>query len=234
MRINGIDIGYLLQQDKSSDRLIVVFSGWPSIMIRGGVYNYVRTLNGIRANKLFILDNEGFNGMGTYYLGNSCKWLQNGVIEAFIIKITEKCCAKKIIFAGSSKGATCALLYGLRMNVDKVICGSPQYRIVRYMQHSGEHQKKTLPMILESSGYSEDDINSLLADAIKLPDRKTKIHLMYSSKEHAYPVDLCMLIDQLKESKLDCDLCDMVDKGYTDHSQVATYYKPFLLEKLLE
>lgn len=233
-KINGINIGYLLQKEKSSDRLIVVFSGWPSVKIRGGAYNYVRTLKEIRANKLFILDNEGFEGLGTYYLGNSCRWLQNNVIDEFIRKIIEKCQAKEVIFVGSSKGATCALLYGLRMNADKVICGSPQYRIARYMQHSGEHQKKTLPMVLENSNYSEEDIDALVADAVKLPDRKTKIHLMYSSEERAYPVDLHLLVDQLRESKLACYLYDMVDQGYTDHSQVAKYYKPFLLKKLHE
>ena len=45
---------YILNTNRSSDVLIVVFSGFPGK--NGASYNYMRTLKEVKCNKLFILD----------------------------------------------------------------------------------------------------------------------------------------------------------------------------------
>ena len=163
--VEGIKMKYLFFRNLKSKRLIVVFSGWP--LRRISTYNYVKTLAKVKDNKLFILDSEGYKQMGTYYLGDSCKWLEYDVIPKLIEHIKTKCGnIEQVIFAGTSKGATCSLLYGLRMNVDAVICGSPQYRIAWYLQNSGDQQLNTFPLLIHDSKYNEKEIDSLLEDAI--------------------------------------------------------------------
>lgn len=69
------DIKYVLEKSKTkSDTLIVSFSGF-SKMGNPPVYNYESTLRPIDANKLFILDDTGYNKAGSYYLG------ENGVYD---------------------------------------------------------------------------------------------------------------------------------------------------------
>ena len=232
MTIDKIDVKYLFSKNRKSDRLIVVFSGWP--IRRISTYNYVKTLSKVKDNKLFILDSGGYNQLGSYYLGDSCKWLEHDVIPKVIERIKNECKGvKEVIFTGTSKGGTCALLYGLRMNVDAVICGSPQYRIAWYLQNSGKHQLKTFPLLVKDSKFGEKEIDSLLEDAITNA-KTTKIHMIYSSGELLYPQDGCHLIEKLKGSGLDCRLYDLLDEGFTEHSDVGTYFKPFLLKTLSE
>ena len=63
---------YLLQTSRLSDTLVVCFSGFGN----GGVakYNYISTLKSVNANKLFILDDFGYNKQGSYYLGENGDW----------------------------------------------------------------------------------------------------------------------------------------------------------------
>lgn len=58
---------YILQKNGSST-LIISFSGFPGNIAPS--YNYIRTLSGIKYDKLFILDDFGFRG--SYY------WFENG------------------------------------------------------------------------------------------------------------------------------------------------------------
>lgn len=55
-----------LYEKNDSDTLIIVFSGFSDTP----VYNYVRTLKSINANKLFLLDDFGYRG--SYY------WYEHG------------------------------------------------------------------------------------------------------------------------------------------------------------
>lgn len=228
--VEGIKMKYLFFRNSKSKRLIVVFSGWP--VRRISTYNYVKTLEKVKDNKLFILDSEGYNQMGTYYLGNSCKWIEYDVIPKLIEYVKTKCGSiEQVIFAGTSKGATCSLLYGLRMNVDAVICGSPQYRIAWYLQNSGNQQLNTFPILIRDSKYNEKEIDSLLEEAIDKA-KLTKIYMIYSSGEFLYPYDGCHLIEKLKTSDLECHLYNLIDDGFIEHSDVGRYFKPFFIKKL--
>lgn len=145
-----VQLKYLYYKSKN-DILLVVFSGFGGKNVAGR-FNYVRTLRDCRANKLFILDDFGYNSVGSYYLGNNCVVYNDSVIESLVYEIAEKCRAKKIVFAGSSKGGSAALLYGFRMNVNQIICGSPQYKIGDYL-NANDYHRKILGGILPEGGW---------------------------------------------------------------------------------
>ena len=59
-------ITYLLQKGET-DTLVISFSGFPG---NGPAkYNYMKTLQKLKAHKLFVLDNFGYQKQGSYYLG---------------------------------------------------------------------------------------------------------------------------------------------------------------------
>lgn len=62
------DIKYVLERNKNSKDLIIVFTSCTKVGQKAR-YNYVRTLDKYKCNKLFILDDFGFDKRGAYYLG---------------------------------------------------------------------------------------------------------------------------------------------------------------------
>lgn len=154
---NGISYVY---QRKKTDTLVVVFSGFAGKNVPAK-YNLVRTLFGRKEARLFLLDNFGYKKVGSYYLGNSMGLWNNSNIEKLIRSIIERDKYNNIIFCGSSKGGTAALLYGLKMNVTKIIIGSPQYKIGEYLLQN-EYHKLLLKEIIGDSGVTVDFLNNIL------------------------------------------------------------------------
>lgn len=65
---NKYKIKYIFKKNNKSRDLLIVFSSCTKIGQKAR-YNYVRTLDEFKCNKLFILDDFGFDGRGAYYLG---------------------------------------------------------------------------------------------------------------------------------------------------------------------
>ena len=67
---NKYNIKYLLETHSSSKDILIVFTSCtkPGQKAR---YNYIRTLDKFMCNKLFILDNFGYDNRGAYYLGHN-------------------------------------------------------------------------------------------------------------------------------------------------------------------
>ncbi|EUJ63946.1 hypothetical protein [Listeria fleischmannii] len=64
---NGVTLTFYMKESSRSEDLLVVFSALP--VVGSSVYNYVRTLDDVDCNKLYILDNFGENKAGVFYLG---------------------------------------------------------------------------------------------------------------------------------------------------------------------
>ncbi|WP_062320399.1 hypothetical protein [Halolactibacillus sp. JCM 19043] len=95
-------VKYLFQKSyKKSDELIIVFSAFHSKGTRPR-YNYVRTLEGFNANKLFILDD--FGARGSYYLCENRDFSIERSVSALIQEIINQYKIKKVMSCGSSKG----------------------------------------------------------------------------------------------------------------------------------
>lgn len=211
----------------NSKRLIVVFSGFAGHNVPGK-YNYVRTLNDNMDNKLFILDDFGYKSVGSYYLGNNFELYQLGCVEDLIDYIKRKSNAKELIFVGSSKGASAALIYGLKLNIDKIICASPQYHIAQYL-HQNEYHECILNSIIDESAENEVLLDQLIDRSIDANEGNTEIDMLYSDQEASFKVDVRYLIDSIEKKGLRCKLQNI---PYTEHSDTGKYFIPFLKKTL--
>ena len=222
-----VKVKYLFVKNKNSDKLVVVFSGFAGHYVPGK-YNYIKTLSRNNVNKLYILDDFGYENVGSYYLGEKCSLYDFLVVKDLIEHISKKCGASEIVFCGSSKGGSAALLYGSLMGVTHIIAGSPQYRIADYLNQNDYH-RNIMNSIKRSENEDESWLNNCIYDAIQEADKNIRITLIYSSLEESYDVDLKELIDDCKGH---FENVELVDEMYTDHSDIGKYFSK-LLPKLL-
>ena len=119
-------VTYFFKNEPKTDVLIVVFSGF-SQMGKKPRYNYVNHINkNVKAKKLFILDNYGYNKAGSYYLGEKGDWFLPNDICELVDNIKGKYGIKTIITVGTSKGGTASLVYGIKCNATAIISGETQ------------------------------------------------------------------------------------------------------------
>ena len=124
----GITLHYLLFR-RHSPVLIIGFQGGPD---HGKPrYNYLSTLSGINANRLYIKDDIVPNG--NYYLGSGGKFNMEAATRMLIADTIRKCGAEKTILIGSSKGGYAAINYGIEIPGSVMIAASPQYWLGNYM-----------------------------------------------------------------------------------------------------
>src|SRR5690606_31417746 len=102
----------LFFENKKSDKLLVVFSA----MVGEGqspVYNYVIKFNNIKCNKLYILDEYGYQKRGSYYLGENNNFFIDKAVTKLIDFISNEhgFNRKNIITTGTSKGGFAALYF---------------------------------------------------------------------------------------------------------------------------
>ena len=210
----------------NSDVLFVGFSGFPG-KIQKPLYNYVRTLKPVNANKLFILDNYGYNGCGSYYLGENGDWFMPEQIKELICETQEKYGIKKTVMFGSSKGGTSALYYGMMCSADVVIAAAPQYYIGDYL-NTDSHRSILESIIGSSAKKTKDDLNLLLPDAIHNCKSKPHIIIHYSPCEHTYNEHIKPLTDDLKSNNF--DVTEDNEYTYTEHNDVAKFFPNYLLK----
>lgn len=225
------NINYYLLTQKNSDCLIVVFSGFPAG--NKASYNYIRTLNHVKCNKLFLLDDFGYpNKPGTYYLGEKGNWfLINDIIDLINI-VRNRLGIKHTIMVGSSKGGTSALYYSLMVNnVDNVIIGAPQYYVGNYL--SSEKNKPILKAIMGSTNDSDvQKLNNYIKDAIYQSPNRPLVNIHYSPCEHTYNEHIKPMIEELKNNGF--NVCEDNNYTYLQHSDVAKFFPSYLLKTIKE
>ncbi|WP_018750724.1 serine aminopeptidase domain-containing protein [Paenibacillus sanguinis] len=200
---------YLFSKAKSSV-LIVIFSGFSGENERPK-YNYIRSLNNIRTNKLFILDNFGYGNRGTYYLGENNDFYVEKSVDELIEIIKKKYGITKTVFLGSSKGGTSALYFGTKHEADYIIAGAPQYYIGSYLK-ADWHSKILKGIMGDTKEVSINFLNTLLPQAISEGNTKTKIYLHYSVNDrYTYQEHVLDLIK------------DINNKGYTLIEDIQSY-----------
>lgn len=225
---NGITLKYIIKKSSNSKTLIVVLSA----CTRKGIparYNYMKTLNSINANKLFILDDFGFDRRGAYYLGkngnNEIECACNNLISKYIKLLS----IDNIIFVGSSKGGWAALNLMTNFKNSSCIIGAPQYLLGNYITEPAliNCQKYIMPNITKKN---IEYLNNYLSKKLqKAKNDGHKVYLHYSNKEHTFKEHVKYLIEDLKkynyESTEDC-------AKYKEHNEVSSYFPQFLLTSL--
>lgn len=154
-RSNGYRLKYMLEK-QNSKHLIVVLSGVPRVGMKAR-YNYGRTLRHFKVNKLFILDDFGYDQRGAFYLGKNRDFKIKETTKELIEKVKEDLNIENTIYCGSSKGGYSALMFGLEDAGSTIIAGGPQYYLGDRLT-KGEFAKHTLPYIMgqdyTKKGYS--------------------------------------------------------------------------------
>ena len=215
----------------NSDVLIVSFSGFPGCG-RKPTFNYMRTLQDVKANKLFLLDDFGYpNDLGSYYLGENGNWFLPQEISELIDKIVAKKNIMTKIMIGSSKGGTSALQYAIRCKAQYAIIGAPQYYIGNYL-----NTEELRPIMRSICGDTSEDtvarLNQLMSELIKENETldKPTVFVHYSPQEHTYPEHIKDMIVDLQASGY--PVKEDNDYSYTDHNDVAKFFPKILFNEV--
>ncbi len=230
------DIRYLFVPSKSNSKyLAVVFSAFGSLGIPP-VYNYVRTLETLDINKLYIMDEYGVvspeHPIGCYFLGEN----RNFTVESSVIDLIRDIAAQNsitfnnIIGCGSSKGGTAALYFGIKYGFGHVISGGPQIFIGKYL-FGIDHAVAVGKYI--AGGDSEEDhafLNSILPNIVEEATSFPNIILHVSSTDHHYRGHVLPFTRLLGNKGTDYTL-DL--QNYPDgHYALGKYFKEFILNTL--
>ncbi|MFQ6882262.1 hypothetical protein [Clostridium sp.] len=224
---NGYELKYILEKNNSED-LIIIFSSCtrPGIKAR---YNYNRTLQKVKANKLFILDDFGDDKRGVFYLGCNNDFKIKKITKDLIDKVIKETKSKKITYVGSSKGGYAALLFGLQKENSNIIIGAPQYYLGDYLNRS-DNMNTLVNIVGNVTQDKIDYLNEILPRTIEdSKNNNVKLYIHFSSKEHTYEEHIRYLIDDLKRYKYEHKL-EVLE--YTNHSEVSIYFPKFLLNTI--
>lgn len=222
-------IRYLFYKEETSEVLIIVFSS----LTRKGIparYNYIRTLQNIKVNKLFILDDLGPNNRGCYCLGKDNDFSNEINTRDLIEMIKQKYKINKTIYVGSSKGGWCALNFGLLDYNSEIIVGACQYYLGNYFLALPDLR---LEEYVFGKNYTNNNIkwlNYKLFNLIKEnKEKKNKVHIHVSDNEHTYDEHVKYLIRDLKNYKYDFD-CEILH--YKNHGDIVKYFPKYLLNEI--
>lgn len=230
-RTSDCELKYILEKGKNSKDLIVVFSGIPRVGVKAR-YNYMRTLEKVNANKLFILDDLGHDERGGYYLGKNKDFYMKRATLSLIDKIKKNLSIDRTIYCGSSKGGWAALYYGIRDCGSSIVAGSLQYLMGNYVTRN-ERITENLMKFVMGKNYTDDDVvylNDLLKKTLeKYQNNECDIHLHYSDVEYTYEHHMQYLLRDLK--RLGFRYAEDI-QHYERHDELSLYFPPFLLNKV--
>jgi hypothetical protein len=226
---SNLPIKYVLEEGKSNkEHLLVVFSGFHN-ETNSYRYNYIKTLRNFDCNKLFILDNYG--PRGCYYLGNEMNYEVETSVQSLISYTASKLniSPSNIISAGTSKGGSAALYYGMKYNYGHIVTGAPQTKIADYIR---KFAKETAEYILgiEPTAYEVSYINNLIFKQID-KDHLPHISLLTSTNDIQYKHHIVPLVNTFNDNGKKIDLT--IDNTILSHNEIAVSFPAFLLNKLV-
>lgn len=131
--------------------------------------------------------------MAKITLRSNCWNFWGGVISSY----------SNVYIAGTSKGGTAAIYFGLEIGAKKIFAGACQYHIGSYL-YIPVHMEIFKGMMGQDAGMTEcEKLNNVMPQQIeKHKDSCSEIHLIYSKKENTYPAHIKDLIKDLKAKNL--------------------------------
>ena len=214
------DLPYLYQK-KGADSLMVVFSAFTGDKRR---YNYIKSFSTLKCDKLFILDPWGYRG--SYNLYNNGDDYPMRTTIALIRQVMTKGKYKHLYTAGSSKGGTCALFFGMELGADAIFTGACQYNLGTYLWRE-EFRKIFYSMMGEDAGMDEVSLfNSIIKNKLRENSgTQTEVHVVYSKKELTYERQIIDLLRDLKQ--LGIPYKD-VESDFERHEDVSTPFVKYV------
>ncbi len=221
-------VKYCYIPHRGSDVLTVVFSGFP-VEGKSATYNMVATFEGVPVNRLYILDNFGYDERGAYYLGENGSFAVRDAVLALLKMFSFRTC----VFLGSSKGGSAAVMFGLLTGADWIIAGAPQLYLGDYLTSRVAHIPVLDAMAGDHSAAAVERYNRVIPEVIQtVPETdKTKILLHYSPKEDTYHAHIAEMIAMLESRGF---VIEHDVKSYLNHGDVAKFFPALCRRKLKE
>ena len=154
----GDKIHYLFYPKRRCKTLAVIFQAYDPA---GPRYNYITTLKGIPASRLYIKD-DFLQPTGDFYLGKNGTYSVEAGVHQLIEKTIQSIGAGedvRLIFIGSSKGGYAAVNFGIAYPNSTMIVAAPMYYLGTYL-HKGAHFNPALEDIV-GAPVTEDKIQKL-------------------------------------------------------------------------
>lgn len=192
-------------------------------------FNYKNTLDNSNAHVFYILDD--FGDQGSYYLQEKGDLSIFQTVQDFIhnrIRNFGKT-GQNIIFAGSSKGGTAAIIHGLKVPNSKIIVGAPQTKI-------GSFLKNPHPNVLKymTGGETQEHVaqlDSLLYSPDFTTSRSSEISIIVGKSDHHYKNHVLPWVEYATSRGIKVELISL---DGTPHSEIGIPYRKMLLDKVLE
>nr|WP_154895315.1 accessory Sec system protein Asp2 [Paenibacillus xylanexedens] len=231
-------IKYMFKKSKNPcNSMVVIFSGFQS---KGNPppYNYVKTLEEIDTNKLFVIDdaNTEHESKVTYYLGER----RDNSVEVSVVSLITKIAneqgihSNNITLAGTSKGGYAALYFGIKYGYGCCVVGGPQTLLGSYLiDQRVKEDESTLDVARFIAGGVDDESRQYLNDILFKAAREAKrfpiLHIHVGKGDHHLPRHVQPFINEL--DKLGVEY--ILDIGeYSNHSYLGEYFPKYLIEKL--
>lgn len=221
---------YLFFPNKNSDKLLVIFSAFPSVN-RPARYNYVESFKGVKCNKLYILDNFGpdIRG-GSYYLGENKVFFIEDAVGLLIEEVCNSLRINKtdIITTGSSKGGFASLYFSFKYGYGGSVVGAPQTLLGDYLGDDSHHSY----FKYITGEYNDSNVrylNSLLYDTVKINSHRPSVFLHVGKYEHHYLDHIKPFCDFLDVNNINYEL-DLQE--YSDHNDVGKFFPSFAIKSI--
>lgn len=215
-------VKYIYYKNHSSSSLLICFSAFPPTNLR--LYNNIRGFSKIAVDRLYIGDTWGYRG--SYYLyenGQDSPYRKTTAIIDHVLKSKHY---HNIYTAGTSKGGSAAIIYGLKYNVDAVFAGACQFYIGNWLSPSVHRtilDKMRGPISVKSFVTL---MNEYMKTCIKENRNKdTIVHLLYSKKEHTYQQHIIDLIHELKNNNINVI---EIECFFEEHNDVGYSFVPYV------
>lgn len=218
---NGVK--YVYYPSGGGKTLLICFSAFPPTNLR--LYNNIRGFKNLPVDRLYINDIWGYRG--SYYI------MEKGLSYPFsntcmlIERILSQGKYEHVFTAGTSKGGTAAILFGLKYGAEGIFAGACQYHIGDYLNVPEHHN--ILKAMLGNKFSLEDGVhflNDTLRNAVfENMNSTSTVHIVYSKRENTYAYHLIDLINDLHNANI-----RVVEHEcfFENHNDVGFHFIPYV------
>jgi hypothetical protein len=213
------------RSEAGSRKLAVVFS---AIHKPGDfTYNYKKSVDESGVHALYILDD--FGDQGSYYLADHGNPAIFNSVQALIASELKRLGLSNadLITAGSSKGASAAILHGVTAGAGRIIAGAPQVMIGSFLRTP--HPNMLGFIMGDTSEKSVAGLDKVMFDAVDAMAPETRLSILVGSGDHHYKNHVLPL--KTYADTLGKNLALTVLPGLP-HAEIGAVYKTFLSANL--